>query len=89
MALIGVAVLLLAGCVYGGTVTRKSYVPSESRVECMHIGSNPCFPMTVEDPECWQLVLQQGGDTGEVCVDPKVWDQTQVGQHYQDPGNSR
>lgn len=73
-----------AGCggISAGHVTAKSHTPESSYTTITTIGGCPCYPMTYHTPECWQLDLRDGDDTGAVCVPAQVWQAVDVGDRW-------
>jgi hypothetical protein len=81
-----------------GTITGKQYVPGRQHTDmepvygtrCSRVGrSSSCstvvtawIPVSVTNPECYQLNLKQGGDDGSVCVSPVEYDRAQIGGQW-------
>lgn len=78
-------VLAACGGPTSGTVIGKQYdAPSTYFItSCSLIGKvTVCTPIPEEQPECWEIDLKSGDDTGSVCVDQKTFSAAIVGQHY-------
>lgn len=93
LALLALPLAVLAACssVTSGIVTGKEHVP-ENSYTC-ETGSIPInagngvtvtIPIygTCTDPECWQIDLRNGDDTGSVCTDENTWNNLYVGQNW-------
>lgn len=90
-ALIAVVVGFLAWAVWSeltepkaGTVTDLDYHPEWTQQQCTTSqGVTTCTPIT--HPECYAVVYTDGGETGDDCAPPVVWEDLRVGDWYEQP----
>lgn len=80
-------ILALTACT--PVVDDKYYVPKFERdhEECFRSSKYGCQEgkqLRVEVPECWRLIIDEGMNSGDVCVPKDVWEKTQVGQEWTD-----
>lgn len=77
--------LFLAGCssISSGTVTGKTYEPGFFLTTTVCSGQPViCTPILSWIPECYRLDLDDGKDTGDVCVSEEDYAAYRAGDHY-------
>lgn len=89
--------LTACGGINSGTVVGKDYVPPREWVYMQPVYTTTCsgsppvctqhlvsfIPITMHDPECYRLKLDDGDDTGSVCVPREAYDRVRLGDHYE------
>lgn len=89
LAVLAVALSACGGPASGRVISKGHHDPYTSFItQCLPMGSNPCgsiILLPIDEPECWELRLQDQDDSGSVCVDSQSWARIAVGDHYRAP----
>jgi hypothetical protein len=87
--------LTACGGITHGTITSKEYRPQSQYIQMEQIYGSRCsssrksysctttvttwIPVTITDPDCWELHLRSGKHTGSVCVSQQDYEAARIG----------